>query len=159
MSVKAYVSGLERVEESGYPTYCSHGARERAFDLSTMTEKGSAFLTEFFPVDVETPLLVLSQEDWMSRTTRWEYGVIFADHGCIHFPADEVYPFMDLMQPLYEHCPEPLKNALDFAVGNEESPFKKAWGIWFDSKMVHELTHVFLTSTNARVLRVYSLQP
>lgn len=147
MGVDEYVSGLERVEESGYPTYCSVGARERALRLSTMAEKGYAFLREFFQVDFEMPLLVLNQEDWKNRTQIYDYGVIYAGSGCIHFPADEDHTFLDLVQPLYDSSPEHLKQALIKLVG-EETPFKKGFGIFLDSKIVHEFTHVCLRNMN-----------
>lgn len=144
-----YLSGLERLQDGKYLTYYSAGAHERAKYLSTMAEKGYNFLKEFFQEDFDMPLLVLNQEDWTSRNQELDYGAIYAGNNCVHFPADEDYLFLDLVQPLYDSSPEHLKQTLIKLVG-EETPFKKGFGIFLDSKIVHEFTHVCLTKKNIK---------
>jgi len=43
MIPEEYLSGLEKVKETRYPTYCSPGAGERALQLSKVAEKAHAF--------------------------------------------------------------------------------------------------------------------
>jgi hypothetical protein len=138
-----YFSGLEKLDSGSYLTYHSAGARERAEYLSAMAGKGYSFLKEFFKQDFEMPLMVLNKEDWLKRTSIYDYGAIFAGNGCVHFPADVDHTFLDLVQPLYDSSPEQLQKRLIEMVG-EETPFRKGFGIFLDSKIVHEFTHVSL---------------
>jgi hypothetical protein len=151
MIPEGYLSGLERVKETRYPAYCSRGAAERALKLSKIAEKGYAYLNEFIKADYEIPLLVLNQEDWR-RYFKDPYGMMVGDNGCIHFPADEEPPTIDVAEPLYTNSPESLRIKLSSAVRIGGDPFREAMKIYRDTIVVHELTHVFLYNTD-NVLR------
>jgi len=144
--IKRYISGLKKVE-THYPTYCSSGAEERALSLSRTAETGYAFLREFMPSDLNMPLLVLDESDWEKRL-QLVYGAFNSDKGCIHFPADKETPFMRFMQPIYDNCPERLKETLESVVGSGPSPFMRGLQQYFDSKVVHELTHPLMENQN-----------
>ena len=145
----AYFIGLERLEEGKYLTYYSTGFHDRASYLADMAEKGYKFLLEFFQTDVEIPLMVLNKDDWEKRS-ELTYGLINAYNNCLHFPADtENLPLVDTMQPIFYSSPEHLQQKLIQMVG-EETPFKKGHIIFFNSKIVHELTHICLRDRGIR---------
>jgi hypothetical protein len=50
-------------------------------------------------------------------------------------------PFMSFMKPIYENCSMDIKNKLISTLGDVENPFMKGLQLYFDSKIVHELTH------------------
>jgi len=141
-----YFIGLEKLEEGKYLTYYSSGASERASYLAEMAEKGYSFLQEFFQTDFEMPLMVLNKEDWEKRS-EFPYGAIFSGNNCVHFPANTNNPFLDTVQPIYESSPKHLQQKLIQIVG-EKHPSKNGFNIFFDCKIVHELTHVFLKNQN-----------
>ncbi len=146
---KEYFNGLEKLEDGRYLTYYSTDYHERASYLAEMAEKGYKFLQEFFQTNVEIPLMVLNKDDWEKRS-ELPYGLINAYNNCLHFPADtENLPLVDTMQPIFDSSPEHLQQKLIHMVG-EETPFKKGFHIFFDSKIVHELTHVCLKNRGIR---------
>ena len=132
------------VKETKYPTYCSPGARERALQLSKVAEKAHAFLNEFIKADSEVSLLVLNEEDWKLRFKKINYGMMTGTRGIIHFPADEETPPVNIARPLYDNAPLNLKKRLIEVVGEVGDPYGKAMIAYRSSKVVHELTHVFL---------------
>lgn len=144
MGFDEYVSGLIRVEDISYPTYCSLGSQDRALQLSKLAEKGYRFLNEFIPTNIQVPLLVLNEEDWKPRFKIIPYGMMTGHRGCIHFPADEAPPPIEIARPHYDNAPLSLKNKLTEIVGNGGDTYKIAMVGYRNSKVIHELTHVFL---------------
>jgi hypothetical protein len=131
------------LKQSSFLTYHSKRTGKRAKHLSKIAEKGYSFLHEFFQAEIEMPLLVINQKDWGKRT-EYPYGVIFAEKGYIHFPADQINQYTETMQPLYDHCSKENRKALIELVGEDKYPLQRALGAYLDTKIVHELTHVFM---------------
>ena len=110
-----------------------------------MADRGYKFLQEFYNTDIEMPLLVLNKPDWEQRTQEMPYGGIYSGNNCIHFPADINHQFSNLVSDIYKTTPYYLKKELETKVGGDNS-FIRGFNIFFDGKIVHELTHVFLRS-------------
>jgi len=138
--LEEYITGLEQISDTGYMTYYSKGAKERAYSLSKYAENGFQYLNKYFKTENQMPLLVLDQEDWEKRL-QVMYGAFNSDKGCLHFPADKINPFIEAMKPLYENCPEEYREKLKNIIGSDKAPFLKGLQIYFDSKVVHEMTH------------------
>lgn len=139
-----YLKGLQKLDAS-YPTYYSANTIDRAVYLEEMADRGYRYLQEFYTTDIEMPLLVLNKQDWEKRTQEMPYGGIYSGNNCIHFPADIDHQFSTLVSDIYEKTPTHLKEQLETRIG-DENPFIIGFNIFFDGKIVHELTHVFLRS-------------
>jgi hypothetical protein len=136
-----YLRGLERTE-STFPTYYTHGAGEKAHQLSEMAEKAKQYLKEYTDKDINATLLILGEDDWRKRT-KLMYGVFFEERGYIHFPADTRNPFLNALQPIWDKCPEHLRSQLTDRAGAE--PFERCLSGFFEGKVAHELTHFLLS--------------
>lgn len=139
-----YLKGLEKLDLS-YPTYYSANTQERAIYLAEMADRGYKYLKEYYSTDIEMPLLVLDKLDWEQRTQEMPYGGIYSGNNCIHFPATIDHQFSKLVNNIYIQTPKHLKKQLETKIGTK-NPFIKGFNIFFDGKIVHELTHVFLRS-------------
>lgn len=121
METNDYLIELER-DDSTFPTYYTHGAKEKAHQLSEMAEKAKQYLKEYTDKDINATLLILSEDDWRKRT-QLMYGVFFEEKGYIHYPADTRNPFLNSMQPIWDNCPEHLRSQLTARAGAE--PFER----------------------------------
>jgi hypothetical protein len=147
-TLEEYVKGLTPLKGKVVQTYYSSGASKRASELAAWAEGSYLFLKEFFKVDADLTLLVLDSEDWKKRTSI-PYGVFFSDRGVVHLAADPIVetPAMKMLSPMFDNCPESLKEALASEVGFKENSFAHAIRILWDEFTVHEFTHAFCQKT------------
>ncbi len=85
MKRKKVLDGLVHLEGSEFPTYYSRGAKKRAERLSMIAAHGVNFVREFFPVEIQTSLLVLNGEDWTQRN-KVPYGFILGRDNFVWYP-------------------------------------------------------------------------
>jgi hypothetical protein len=149
--LEEYVKGLNPLKGKVVQTYYSSGARRRASELADRADSSYQFLKEFFKVDVDLTLLVLNSEDWKKRTSL-PYGILFSDRGMVHLTADPTVetPALQMLSPMFDNCPEPLKEALASEVGLKEDSFTHAIRILWDHSTVHEFAHAFCQKTRVR---------
>ena len=150
-TLEEYVKGLNPLKGKVVQTYYSSGARKRASELAARADSSYQFLKEFFKVDADLALLVLNSEDWSKRTSL-PYGMLFSDMGAVHLTADVVVetPAIQMLSPMFDNCPESLKESLTSEVGGKEKSFTRAIGMLWDHLTVHEFTHGFQEKTRVR---------
>jgi hypothetical protein len=147
-TLEDYVKGLNPLKGKIVQTYYSSGARKRASELAARADSSYQFLKEFFKVDADLALLVLNSKDWSKRASFLPYGVLFSDMGgAIHLTADVETPAIQMLSPMFDNCPEPLKKSLTSEVGCKETSFTRAIQILWGHLIVHELTHGFQQKT------------
>ena len=148
-TLEDYVKGLNPLRRKVVQTYYSFGVRKRASELAARADGSYQFLKEFFKVDADLALLVLNSEDWSKRTS-FPYGMLFSDMGAIHVTADVETPAIQMLSPMFDNCPEPLRKSLTSEVGCGEASFIRAIQILWNHLMVHEFTHGFQEKARVR---------
>ena len=148
-TLEDYVKGLNPLRRKVVQTYYSSGVRNRASKLAARADSSYQFLKEFFKVDADLALLVLNSEDWSKRTS-FPYGMLFSEMGAIHLTADAETPAIQMLSPMFDNCPEPLKRSLISEVGCGEASFIRAIQILWNHLMVHEFTHGFQEKARVR---------
>ena len=148
-TLEDYVKGLNPLKGKVVQTYYSSGVRKRASELAARADSSYQFLKEFFKVDADLTLLVLNSKDWSKRTSL-PYGLLFSDMGAIHLAADVETPATQMLSPMFDNCPEPMKRSLISEVGRKEASFIHAIQTLWDHLTVHEFTHGFQEKTRVR---------
>ncbi len=145
------LEGLVFLDGTDFPTYYSQGAKTRAERLSTIAMHSVNFIQEFFTVQIQTPLLVLTEED-MTQRIEGPYGFIWGRDNFVWYPmCAEDNPVYQAMIPYYENSPFSLRQTLAELLPDSEAPFLTACVIWWDTYLAHELFHNYSRADGVQI--------
>ena len=145
------LEGLVFLDGADFPTYYSRGAKTRAERLSTIAAHSVDFIREFFTAQIQTKLLILTEEDWTQRIEA-PYGLICGQDNFVWYPVcTEDNPVYLAMMPYYENSPFSLSKTLAGLLPDSEAPFLTACVIWWDTYLAHEMFHNYSLADGVQI--------
>jgi hypothetical protein len=127
----------------GLPTFSSAGLEERARSIGRIASDSYDYIAGLLGFRPDAQVLVLSEEDWPSRTEVATYGLPNASNGSLVVAGTEAPLWGEFAQMV----PEADRAELELVYGDGTRSGAVRLGPFMDLVAVHEVAHVFHEGT------------